>query len=406
MTFNKKKFDFTLAIMLLLLILAGIVAIYTASTSKIGEQIIMKDYWWRQIVFSVILVSVLYAVLKLPMPIFDVLIAPLYAFNLLLLVLVLFAPAIQGAHRWFNFMGFSYQPSESAKLLTILLTARLLSKEHLSELKQILYGFACVIPPVLLILIEPDFGTTLVFWVSLMAMLSAAGVPTFYLLLIVSPVISIIASFHWIFIVIWTALLILALIWFRLSWVTITVSSILNLFITLIMPVFWSGLKDYQQNRILTFIDPTRDPLGAGYQIIQAKIAIGSGGTIGKGWLEGTQKNMNFLPEHHTDFIYSIIGEEFGFLGSMVLLLLFFLFFWRLTIAIKEIRVKERRIAVSGIFGYLVFQTFINIGMNIGLVPTTGIPLPFISYGGSSLIINGLAIGIVLKYLNERGFIK
>jgi rod shape determining protein RodA len=340
------------------------------------------------------------------MPIFDVIILPLYILNLVFLILVLFTPAIKGAHRWFNLFGFSYQPSESAKLLTILLTARILAKEHLSEFKQLMYGFLCVLAPVLLIIIEPDFGTTLTFWVSLIAMYIATGVPAFYIVLMLSPVVSIVASFHWAFIIIWLLVLVGFLMWFRLSWVTVTVSAILNLFIAVIMPVFWSGLKDYQQNRILTFLDPMRDPLGAGYQIIQAKIAVGSGGTIGKGWLEGTQKNMNFLPEHHTDFIFSIIGEEFGFIGSVVLLLLFFLLFWRISIAIRDIRVQERKIAVAGIFGYLMVQTFINIGMNIGLVPTTGIPLPFISYGGSNLLINGLAIGVILKYLNERGFIK
>jgi len=403
---NKKKFDFTLAVILAILIITGIVAIYTASTSKIGEQISVKDYWWRQLIFAFVLVGLLYLLLRMPMPVIDVLIVPLYIMNLILLFLVMFTPAINGSHRWFNFLGFSYQPSESAKLLTILLTARILSKEHLSEFRQLIYGLLCVITPAVLVIIEPDFGTSLMFWISLLTMYVAAGVPLFYLLLIVSPVISVVASFHWLFIVLWIAIFVLVMLRFRLSWVTITVSTIFNVFLAVIMPVFWGGMKDYQQNRILTFIDPMRDPLGAGYQIIQAKIAVGSGGTIGKGWLEGTQKNMNFLPEHHTDFIYSIIGEEFGFLGSLILLLLFFILFWRITLAIREIRVRERKIAVSGIFGYLLFQTFINIGMNIGLVPATGIPLPFISYGGSNLLINGIAIGIILKYLNERGFIK
>ncbi len=192
----------------------------------------------------------------------------------------------------------------------------------------------------------------------------------------------------------------------RLSWVAITVASILNVFISLITPVLWMGLKDYQQNRILTFIDPTRDPLGAGYQIIQAKIAIGSGSIWGKGWLLGTQKNMNFLPEHHTDFIFSVVGEEFGFIGSILLLFLFAIFFARIIKNVGELKVKERKVATAGIMAYLMFQMFINIGMNIGLVPATGIPLPFISYGGSNLLINAISVGVILKYLNERGFIK
>ena len=237
-------------------------------------------------------------------------------------------------------------------------------------------------------------------------MLVAADVPLFYLLLMVSPIVSIVSSVWWPAIIIWILILVFLLYRSGLSWVPITIASISNIFIALFMPVFWNGLKDYQQNRILTFVDPLRDPLGAGYQIIQAKIAVGSGSILGKGWLQGTQKNMNFLPVHHTDFIFSVIGEEFGFVGSMLLLLLFTLFFLRLIRAVGEIKVPERRIASAGILAYLMFQTFINIGMNIGLVPATGIPLPFISYGGSNLLINTLSVGVVLKYLNERGFMK
>jgi len=162
--------------------------------------------------------------------------------------------------------------------------------------------------------------------------------------------------------------------------------------------VFWNSLKDYQQNRIITFFNPMHDPLGAGYQVIQAKIAIGSGQLFGKGFLMGTQKNMNFLPEHHTDFIFSVVGEEFGFVGTSLLLLLFFLFFNRIIYLIKFVNKKEYKIAISGIFGYLLLQTFINIGMNVGVLPTTGIPLPFISYGGSNLLINSFAVAMILKY--------
>ncbi len=403
---NRKKFDFALFVLLIVLIFTGCIAIYSASTSKIGETSTTLDYWWRQLIFAALVVILLYVLLRLPMPIFDLVILPLFVINLIALVLVLFTPAIGGSHRWFRFMGISYQPSESAKLLTILMVSRIIAKDHLGEIKRILYGAAIVILPVSLILIEPDFGTTMVFWFSLLAMLIASGLPLFYILLIVSPIVSIVLSVHWYILIAWLIIMVFILMRSHLSWVTITVSSIINLFSALIMPVFWNSLKDYQQNRILTFIDPMRDPLGAGYQIIQAKIAVGSGSTVGKGWLEGTQKNMNFLPEHHTDFIFSVIGEEFGFLGAAFVLLLFFIFFWRMTKAITDLKVRDRRIAAAGITAYLMFQTFINIGMNIGLVPATGIPLPFISYGGSNLLINALAVGVVMKYLNERGFMK
>ncbi|MDD4310195.1 MAG: FtsW/RodA/SpoVE family cell cycle protein [Candidatus Cloacimonetes bacterium] len=403
---NRKKFDFNLFIMLVLLIVLGCIAIYSASTTVIGTHVQTQNNWWKQLIFAFVALGAIALLIRLPMPIFDIIILPLFILNMLALVVVLFTPAVNGSHRWFSIGGINLQPSESAKLLTILMVSRIISKEHLNEYKQILYGFLLVLLPVSLIIIEPDFGTTLVFWTSLMAMLIAADVPVFYILLIISPVVSLVSSL-WVFAIpIWIIILILLLMRARLSWVAITVASIINVFIALVTPVLWMGMKDYQQNRILTFLDPTRDPLGAGYQIIQAKIAIGSGSIFGKGWLLGTQKNMNFLPEHHTDFIFSVIGEEFGFVGSMLLLLILFAFFSRLIRNVNDLKIRERKVATAGIMAYLMFQTFINIGMNIGLVPATGIPLPFISYGGSNLLINAVSVGVVLKYLNERGFIK
>ena len=406
MFINRKKFDFVLFALFLLLIIVGCIVIFSASTTVIGKQIHLQNSWWKQILFAFLALGVIALLLRLPMPVFDLLVVPLYILNILALSLVFFTPAVNGAHRWFPLGGINYQPSESAKLLTILMVARIISKENLNEYRQILYGFLLTLLPVLLIMLEPDFGTTLVFWAALIAMLIAADVPLFYILLCISPIVSIISSVWLPAIPIWILILVILLLKAHLSWVAITVSGIINVFIALITPVFWMGLKDYQQNRILTFMDPTRDPLGAGYQIIQAKIAIGSGSVFGKGWLKGTQKNMNFLPEHRTDFIFSVLGEEFGFVGCMFLLLLFIAFFLRLIHNIGELKVRERKVATAGILAYLMFQTFINIGMNIGLVPATGIPLPFISYGGSNLLINSIAVGVVLKYLNERGFIK
>lgn len=403
---NRKKFDFILLALLVTLIALGCIAIYSASTTVIGDHATAQSYWWRQIIFSVIALLIIAGLLKLPMPIFDILVLPAFVLNILALILVFLTPEVNGAHRWFSIGGVNFQPSESAKLLTILMVARYITKESLGEYRQLLYGFGIMLVPVFLIMIEPDFGTTLVFWASLLAMFIAAGVPLFFILLIISPVVAIVASVHWIAIVIWVLLLVFLLWRSGLSWVVITVASIVNIFLSLIMPVFWLGLQDYQQNRIFTFLDPTRDPLGAGYQIIQAKIAIGSGSLAGKGWLMGTQKNMNFLPEHHTDFIFSVIGEEFGFVGSLFILAIFAAFFARIIHSIGQLKVKERKVATSGILAYLMFQSFINIGMNIGLVPATGIPLPFISYGGSNLLINSISVAIILKYLNERGFIK
>ena len=214
----------------------------------------------------------IWLLIRMPMPILDLMIIPAYVLTLLALIAVLFTPAVNGSHRWFSLLGLNYQPSESAKLLTILVVARAISRDNLTEIKQIIYGLGLVLAPVLLILIEPDFGTTLVFFFSLLAMLVAAEVPLVYLLLLISPVVSMISSLWWPAIIIWIALLVALLLWTRLSWVTTTIAAILNGFIALIMPVFWNGLKDYQQSRIVSFLNPMADPLGAGYQIIQAKL--------------------------------------------------------------------------------------------------------------------------------------
>jgi rod shape determining protein RodA len=161
-------------------------------------------------------------------------------------------------------------------------------------------------------------------------------------------------------------------------------------------PILWNQLKGYQQDRILTFLDPGHDPLGAGYQIIQSEVAIGSGGFAGKGFLHGTQKGLSFLPEQHTDFIFSVVGEEFGFIGCALVLVFFALVLSRILLIAARTRNRFASLLVIGIFGYLSFQIFVNVGMTLGLVPVTGLPLPLLSYGGSSLITTLFTIGVVL----------
>lgn len=397
-----KNFDWYLFTLWMILMIFGVLAIFSASTTKIGDDLLIKNNYWKQIIWIAVVLGTLYVVLKVPGPVIDIMIFPAYGLVIILLVLVLFMPAINGSHRWFMFAGMQFQPSELAKLLMILTVAKVISRPHLTEMQILIRSFSIVIVPILLILIEPDLGTTLVFWVSLFAMLIVSGIPIYYMILIVSPVFSIVTSFYIPFYLIFIATLIFVLYRFRLSWVLLALTTILNTFIFFLTPIIWNSLHDYQKGRILTFLDPTRDPLGAGYQIIQAKIAIGSGTFLGKGFLEGTQKNMNFLPEHHTDFIFSVIGEEMGFIGCAILLFIFLLFFMRIADSIKDIKVLERKFTIVGLLSYISFQMFINIAMNIGILPTTGIPLPFISYGGSNLLINSLAVSLILKYRMEK----
>lgn len=397
-----KRFDWTIFGLLVTLMVIGIVSIYTASSTRIADDFLFNNYYLKQFIWIIISMFILFLVIKIPNAVIDVSIFPVYIITTLLLIWVLFLPEIKGSHRWISLGLINFQPSEFAKLFTILTISKFISKPLLSDGQILLRAFTVTLVPIILVMLEPDLGTALTFLVILFSILLVSDLPKFYLILIVSPILSITFSFSiWIFIV---YILLLTYLLYRsnLDKVIIGFVIALNTFIFFITPIFWNNLKDYQQNRILTFINPMRDPFGAGYQIIQSKIAIGSGGLLGKGFLMGTQKNMNFLPEHHTDFIFSVIGEEFGFFGCTFILLIYFLFLYKIAKSIRKIKRKEYRFVSVGILAYLTFQIFINIGMNLGIVPTTGIPLPFLSYGGSNLLINVTAIGFILKYLNER----
>ncbi len=400
-----KRFEWKIFGLLSLLMFIGIISIYTASSTKIEGDFLFANFFIKQFIWIIISMIILLLLLKVPNAMIDISIIPIYIITILLLILVLFLPEIKGSHRWISLNLINFQPSEFAKLFTIMVISKLISKPFLNDGQILLRSFIVTLIPVALILLEPDLGTASIFFVILFSILIVSDLPKFYLILIISPILSIIFSFSfWVFIV-YVLLLIYILYRSNLDKVIIGFVVSINTFIFFITPIFWNGLKDYQQNRILTFINPMRDPFGAGYQIIQSKIAIGSGGIFGKGFLMGTQKNMNFLPEHHTDFIFSVIGEEFGFFGCAFILLIYFLFLYKIAKSIIKIKRKEYRYVSVGILAYITFQIFINIGMNLGIVPTTGIPLPFISYGGSNLLINVTAIGFILKYLNERSIL-
>ena len=397
-----RQFEWMIFGLLVILMIIGIVSIYTASSTRVEDDFIFADFYIKQFIWSIISMLALFILLKIPNAVIDVTIFPIYTITILLLIWVLFLPEIKGSHRWINLGLINLQPSEFAKLLTIMTISKLISKPFINDRQILFRAFIITLIPLVLILLEPDLGTALSFLVILFSILLVSDLPKFYLILIVSPFLSIFFSFSiWIFIV-YALSLIYLLYRSNLDKVIIGFAVAINTFIFFVTPIFWNNLKDYQQNRILTFINPMRDPFGAGYQIIQSKIAIGSGGISGKGFLLGTQKNMNFLPEHHTDFIFSVIGEEFGFFGCTFILFIYFLFLYKIAKSIRKIKWKENQYVSIGILAYITFQIFVNIGMNLGIVPTTGIPLPFISYGGSNLFTNVIAIGFILKYLNER----
>lgn len=281
----------------------------------------------------------------------------LYIFNLIMLLAVMFlGHSALGAQRWISIGPISIQPSEFSKIIMIISLATVM--EHrigkLNSLHDLLPVAAYVGVPFLLVLKQPDLGTSLVFMAIFLGMLFVCG---------------------------------------------INLRLLGGLFAAgvAMMPLLWHFLKDYQKMRIMVFMDPNVDPLGSGYHIIQSKIAIGSGMLFGKGLFQGTQSQLNFLPENHTDFIFAVVGEELGFLGVVVLLLLYLVVLWRgIKIAQDASDIFGRLLAV-GITSMLAFHVLVNVGMTLGIMPVTGIPLPLMSYGVSSLTTNIMSIAILLN---------
>jgi rod shape determining protein RodA len=258
--------------------------------------------------------------------------------------------------------------------------------------------------PLGLVMLQGDLGSGMAFIGLLYAMLYWAGTPPFLLALVASPVLGLILAFDT---RIWSGyivilFLVLYLYRYRLFLYESAAVIVVNIAAGAIASPLWNSLKPYQQNRLLVFLDPTVDPRGAGYNLMQSKVAIGSGGISGKGFLEGTQKRFDFLPEQHTDFIFSVIGEELGFLGVMFALVFFGYILYRLVKMAEEANDPFAGLVVFGIFGVWLVHIFVNIGMTVGIVPITGIPLPFVSYGGTFLLTSWLAVGMAARLAHEE----
>ena len=401
-----RQIDWTLLTILFILLIFGEIAIYTASMQKTGEEIILNDYYIKQLIWIFIGIAAFMLILYIPEIIIEALIVPFYVIIILLLILVLFLPGIKGVHRWISFGGFGLQPSELAKIATVLLIAKVISKKFLLKSKIVIYTFLAILLPLILILKEPDLGSAMIFVMFCFPIIHLAGIPLYAIVLIISPIISIVVGFSLVIWVVFDIILLIILLLRKLPFVLSGFIFVGNFFLSFITPYFWNQLKEYQQERILTFINPSRDVMGSGYQIIQSKIAIGSGGIFGKGLFQGTQKNLAFLPEQQTDFIFSVIGEELGFIGCTFLILLFILLIWRGICNLKKIQEKWKQLTIAGILTFIICQIVINIGMNIGIFPIVGIPLPFISYGGSNLLLNMASIGLIIKFAAERSYIK
>lgn len=399
-----KKVDYIILISLLGLLVLGLLALYSTShtgdTSITGNNFFLKQIFW-------ILLGLVFMVFIFFIPHKWIYAAayPLYAMSLILLLFVLFFGKIgQGAERWLQVGPFSFQPSEFAKLATVLAVARYISREdvNLNAPRDFILAGMLVVVPFLMIIRQPDLGTSMVFTALALPMFYWSGLKLSNLLLIIMPVLFILGSFQFLTFLILMIVLVLYLLYSHRSKLVIVFNFLLNISMGLLTPVLWNHLKPYQKNRIKIFLNPEADPRGAGYQIIQSKVAIGSGGGLGKGFMQGSQTQLRFLPEQHTDFIYAVIGEEFGFVGAMLGLILFFLLLMRGVKIATMVRNRFNSIVAIGIVTIIAFHTIINLGMTVGLLPVTGLPLPFVSYGGSSLLTNMIMVGILLNYYKNR----
>jgi rod shape determining protein RodA len=324
--------------------------------------------------------------------------------NISLISVMVIGASAKGAQRWISVGGFNVQPSEFAKVALIITLAALLHERPASTLSSIFRALSITAVPWALIFLQPDLGTSLVFGVITMAMMYWGNANLGWIILMMSPVVS--AILFNLFFNVWIiwAVAMVVIAWITLPWRNIAAlgALLLNYLSGELGGVFWNLLRDYQKDRLILFLDPYKDPLGGGYHLIQSRIAIGAGQMWGQGLNEGTQTQLNFIPEQHTDFIFSAVGEEFGFVGSMVILFIYWLICLRLVAIARGAKENFGSLLAVGVLAMIAFQVVVNLGMNIGLAPVTGIPLPWFSYGRSALLTNFIAIALVESVVNSQ----
>lgn len=347
---HKFHIDLTLFILIISLLLYGIFVMWSASGQnyEIMQQKILQ-------IIGGLLIMIFMA--QIPPRIYEVWAPYIYSICLILLILVNIIGKIhKGAQRWLDFGIMKFQPSEMIKISVLLMVAYYINRgQYPPSIRNVMMVLLLIGAPTILVLLQPDLGTAI--------LTTSAGLFILFLS--------------------------------GISWKLITIITLLT---CLFIPIFWFFfMHEYQRTRIFTLLHPENDPLGAGYHIIQSKIAIGSGGFIGKGWLHGTQSQLEFLPERHTDFIFSVIGEEFGFLGISILLLLYISLIFRGFFIAIHIQNMFGRLITGSFMLVLFMYIFVNIAMVSGLLPVVGVPLPFISYGGSSLLILMMGFGIIMS---------
>jgi len=388
----QKKTNFGIIVAVTVLSLIGLLMVFsTADLYTLTKQTV----WLVIAMITAIVLS------RIP-PRFWSNIAPALYIGAIILLLILLLTQSSYPKRWFKIGTISIQPSEFTKFATVVfLASYLAARKKMKRFSDLLVPLVIIALPAILIFFEPDLGSAQIFFPILLLMLYWAGMPTTKIFIFFSPLVSAAASF---IIYVWVAYFIglTVFLYFHKQLNDFIYGTVSNFLAGLVMPIVWNLLKPYQQERIITFFSPLVDPRGMAWQTIQSKIAIGSGGIIGKGFLSGTQKKLEFLPSRHTDFVFSCLGEEFGLIGIILTTLVFTYLFYKLLVLTRTTKNRFSSIIVAGVLAWLGYQTFVNMGMTLGLFPVTGVPLPFISYGGSSLLACYMAIGVCLAVSRSK----
>ena len=325
----------------------------------------------------------------------------IYGVGIFIVILPFFGSAHAGTYRWLNIgLPFNFQPSEFAKIFSVIALARYLSDNNLKiqKFSSIILPILIALLPALIVLNQPDLGTALVMLSIVFPMLYWAGARPFYLFLLIAPILSILTAFNVILFSIWAFIIAIVIFYARTKIITGIGYFFGNIFFGLFARPIWDMLNPYQQNRIITFIYPENDPLGAAYQIIQSKTAIGSGGFFGKGWGFGTQTHLKFLPVQESDFILSVIGEELGFILIAIILITFG--YLLNTIIRYSFLSKDKfsSLILLGLGSIIFAHVFVNTAMTVGLIPVKGLPLPFISAGGTFLVTSYVMVGLIMRF--------
>ena len=404
-THLRRRKDFELVLWGVPLVMVAISSLLILSTQR------QADYadWYQHPITAGIGVLIALALAKLRLERLKPLLLPIYVATVISLIAVRFiGTSALGAQRWISIAGVNVQPSEFAKLSAILLLAAVLDRYPVERPVDLLRPLGVISLPWALVFIQPDLGTSLVFGALLLTMLYWSGMPFEWLVLLLAPLgTALLAGMLPWALALWVPLMML-IAYRSLPWKRLVTAAVLLIqgAVATITPWLWMhGLKDYQRDRLVLFLDPSKDPLGGGYHLLQSTVGIGSGGWFGTGVLQGQLTKLRFIPEQHTDFIFSALGEETGYLGTVLVVLGFALLMARLVQVANKARSDFESLVVVGVATMVMFQVVVNIFMTIGLGPVTGIPLPFMSYGRSAMMVNFIALGLCLS-VARRGRIQ